>query len=131
MANRNFSSDMRTMERGLVALDFTIAIGATGAPTLTKTGSTGIASVARTAAGTYTITLEDSYLSLVAMGLTVATVLNTYSQGGASINGTPANQDVVTNKQVTFYTYTTGAAAADLPSGCTVHVNLLLKNSQY
>jgi len=130
MANRSFSADMRTMERGLVALDFTIAIGATGAPTLTKTGSTGIASVARTAAGTYTVTLEDSYLSLVAMGLTVATVHNTYAQGGASINGTPANQDVTTNKQVFFYTYTTGAAAADLASGSTVHVNLLLKNSQ-
>ena len=129
MANRNFARDLGTMERGMVALDFTINIGGTGAPTLPRTG-TGVASVTRTASGTYTITLEDSYVSCLAVGLTTGTVLNTYSQGGASLNGTAANQDVTTARTITFYTYTTGAAANDLVSGSSVHVNLLLKNSQ-
>lgn len=129
MANRNFARNYSTMERGLVCLDFTINIGATGAPTLPRLG-TGITSVTRTAPGTYTITLDDSYVSCIAVGLTVGTVLNTYSQGGASVNGTAANQDVTTAKTVTFYTYTTGAAAADLPTGTSVHCAILLKNSQ-
>lgn len=129
MANRNFARNYSTLERGLVQLDCTVAIGATGAPTLNST-TKGVLSVARTAAGTYTLTLEDSYVGLVTAGLTVATVLNTYSQGGASINGSVAAQDVTTARTFFFYTYTTGAAAADLPTGTTVHITLVLKNSQ-
>lgn len=129
MADRNFARDCSTLERGLVRLDFTINIGATGAPTLPRSG-TGVASVVRNASGDYTVTLEDSYVSCIAVGLTVGTAAGTYSQGGASLNGTAAAQDVTTNKQFKFYTYTTGAAANDLASGCSVHVALLLKNSQ-
>lgn len=128
MANRNFARDYSTMERGLVALDFTIDIGATGAPTLPRSG-TGVLSVTRTAAGTYTITLEDSYVSLVSAGFTTACVQNTFAQSAAILNGSAAQQDVTTNRQVKFYTAVT-TPAADLPSGSSIQVNLLLKNSQ-
>lgn len=128
MADRNFSRDLGTMERKLVQLDFTINIGATGAPTLPRTG-TGVASVARTAAGTYTITLEDAYVSLVAAGFTTGCVQNTFAQSTCILNGTVAQQDVSSAKQVKFYTAVT-TPAADLPSGSSVNVCLLLKNSQ-
>lgn len=128
MADRNFSRDYATLERGLVALDFTISIGATGAPTLPRTG-TGVASVTRTAAGTYTITLEDAYVALVSAGFTTGCVQNTFAQSAAILNGTVAQQDVTTAKQVKFYTAVT-TPAADLPSGSSVQVCLILKNSQ-
>lgn len=128
MANRNFSSDMRTMERGLVQLDFSINIGATGAPTLPRTG-TGIASVVRDTDGAYTLTLEDAYVSLVTARFSTGAVQNSFAQSAVYLNGTAAQQDVSSAKQVKFYTAVT-TPAADLPSGSSVHVTLVLKNSQ-
>jgi hypothetical protein len=46
-------------EVGTVTLTCEITIGATGAPTLTR--GRGIASVARTGTGAYTLTLQDKY----------------------------------------------------------------------
>lgn len=128
MADRNWARDQSAIERGLVQLDFSINIGATGAPTLPRTG-TGVASVTRTAAGTYTITLEDAYVSLIGAGITTAAVQNTFAQSTAILNGTAAQQDVSVAKQVKFYTAVT-TPAADLPSGSSVHFTLVLKNSQ-
>lgn len=128
MADRNWARDQSTLERGLVQLDFTIDIGATGAPTLPRTG-TGIASVVRDTNGAYTLTLEDAYVALISAGLTTAAVQNTFAQSTAILNGTAAQQDVSSAKQVKFYTAVT-TPAADLPSGSSVHVTLVLKNSQ-
>ncbi len=63
MANRWFEPNICNAEKGLVKLQIKVTIGAVGAPTLTK--GNFIASIARTAAGLYTITLEDKYVDLL------------------------------------------------------------------
>lgn len=66
MASREFIQYSYQLERGVVKLYAKIAIGASGAPTLTTTStasgnpSKGILSVSRTAAGKYRITLGKS-----------------------------------------------------------------------
>lgn len=64
MASRNFSR-MQALEKEVKVIYVRAAIGATGAPTLDATNSKGVASIARTAAGDYTITLEDKYQALM------------------------------------------------------------------
>ena len=67
MANRWFNQFKGSLEKGVVQLDGYVSIHAdTGAVTSeTLMG----ASVARTAAGTYTITLEDQYPKLLAVAV--------------------------------------------------------------
>lgn len=62
MANRNFNR-AQNLEKEVKSLFVDIAIGATGAPTLTR--GRGIASVSRTSAGLYKITLDDKYNRLM------------------------------------------------------------------
>ena len=62
MASRNFSRK-QALEKEVKTLYADVAIGASGAPTLTK--GLGVASIARTGAGAYTITLEDKYVRLM------------------------------------------------------------------
>ena len=64
MANRTFN-DAQALEKEIKTLFAKISIGATGAPTLVKPGSLGIASVARSAQGDYLVTLEDKYPALM------------------------------------------------------------------
>lgn len=63
--NRLYTQFQYSLEKKVVHLYARITIGATGAPTLVKALSKGIASVARTAAGAYTITLQDKYVELL------------------------------------------------------------------
>jgi hypothetical protein len=62
MASRNFGR-YQALEKEVKSLFADVAIGATGAPTLTK--GLGVASIARTATGDYTITLDDKYVRLM------------------------------------------------------------------
>ena len=56
---------MQALEKEVKTLHADIAIGASGAPTLTK--GLGIASVTRDSAGVYDITLEDDYTRLLSV----------------------------------------------------------------
>lgn len=62
MASRNWNR-AQNLEKEVKSLYADVAIGATGAPTLTK--GLGVASIARDAAGEYTLTLEDKYVRLM------------------------------------------------------------------
>lgn len=62
MANRNYNR-AQNLEKEVKSLFLDVAIGATGAPTLTK--AMGTASIARNSAGNYTITLQDAYVRLM------------------------------------------------------------------
>jgi hypothetical protein len=64
VANRNFNRK-QALEKEVKELYLDVAIGMTGAPTLTR--GTGVASIARTGAGEYTITLQDKYMRLMAV----------------------------------------------------------------
>lgn len=95
MANRNFSQDRYTLEKGVTELYATVTV-ATGAVTLKKwnppgsgsagsysaaptsgtkyaKGYGGISSVARTAAGAWTITFQDPYVRLLGVNAMFST----------------------------------------------------------
>jgi len=62
MANRNFNR-AQALEKEIKTLYADVSIAASGAPTLTK--GLGITSIARDAAGEYTLTLDDKYTRLM------------------------------------------------------------------
>lgn len=62
MADRNFNR-VQALEKEIKTLYAEVAIGASGAPTLTK--GLGIASISRTGAGRYTVTTEDQFTRLM------------------------------------------------------------------
>lgn len=59
MANRMFQEKLLSLIPNLTAVQVEVSIGATGAPTVAS--KAGVASVARTGTGAYTITLDDAY----------------------------------------------------------------------
>jgi hypothetical protein len=66
MANRQFAQFRYSLEKMVVDLYAAVAFGSTGAPTLDTKNSKGIKSIARTAAGKYTVTLADKYQRVLA-----------------------------------------------------------------
>lgn len=54
-----------TKEKSVWSLYCEAAIGAAGAPTINKSNSKGITSIARNAAGKYTITLADTFVKFL------------------------------------------------------------------
>lgn len=68
MANRNFNRK-QALEKEVKEIYADVAIGTTGAPTLTK--GLGVTSIARTGAGRYTVTLDDKYTRLMQATVTL------------------------------------------------------------
>ena len=68
MANKNFNR-YQAYEKEIKALYAEVAIGASGAPTLTS--GLGITSIARNSAGKYTVTLDSKYTRLMHFSGTV------------------------------------------------------------
>lgn len=96
MASRNMNRG--TMEFGVQRKIVRCKIfpNNTGTPTVSPSGADGIASVARTAAGKFTLTLQDAYRSLVGFHATFSSAadnVDLYAQAGAVSNlgtSTPA-----------------------------------------
>lgn len=121
MASRNFNR-VQALEREIKHIYAKITIGASGAPTLVAASSQGCASISRTSAGLYVLTLQDTYNNLKHASFHVQT---------------PTAEDIVTHmsaesvasaKTVTFRC-TTDAVATDPASGDTIYVALQLKNT--
>jgi len=122
--------DTQSRQRELKMVHLKAAIGATGAPTLDATASLGVASIERTSAGLYKITLTDKYTSLVAVHAV---------QLHASITQQSVfqlkDQTVDTTKIVNLWclaptnSSTTTLIATELADGCTLYLTLLLKNT--
>lgn len=119
MASRNFNRT-QALEKEVKSLFAKITIGATGAPTLTK--GVGIASVARSAAGKYTITLDDTYVRLLHVDVKhlVSTVEDLVWQVTA--------ETVSTTKTVAVAA-STGGTFTDPSNGCVLLVRIDLKNT--
>lgn len=123
MANRWFNQFQGTLEKSVVTLFAEIAIGATGAPTLTR--GKGVASIVRDSAGTYTLTLQDSYPRLLGWRF------------GFLVDGDPAaplvnpkTETVSSTKTVVFQCNAVdGTTATDPASGEKLFVELKLSNS--
>lgn len=120
IANRNYNRK-QALEKEVKEIYAEIAIGASGAPTLTR--GTGVASVSRTSAGLYVVTLQDQYMMLMQAQVSIQ------SASAQDLNSQLASQSVATSaKTVTFRTQAAGVAT-DPTSGSVLRVRLDLKNS--
>lgn len=119
MANRNFHRK-QALEIEVKEIYAEIAIAGSGAPTLTR--GTGVASISRTSAGLYVLTLQDAYMRLMQADISVQ------SASAQDLIAQLASESVASAKTVTFRTQA-AAVATDPTSGSIVRVSLQLKNS--
>jgi hypothetical protein len=121
MANAMFW-DTQSRLREIKMVHLKVAIGASGAPTIDADASLGVASISRTSAGLYRITLADKYTSLIDMQV---------SHLGSSIQDLTKQikaETVNSTKLIDLWTLT-GATATDPASGTILYATILLKNS--
>jgi hypothetical protein len=129
MANAMFWTT-QSRQRELKMVHAKIAIGASGAPTLNAAASLGVASVTRTSAGLYQLTLSNKYNSLVAVE---AVLLNSSISQHTKIQ--LKAEDVASAKTVDFWTLaptnssTTTLIATDPTNGATLYLTFYLKNT--
>ncbi len=123
MANRMFNQFQGTLEKGVVQLFAEVSFGASGAATLVR--GKGIASVAKSATGTYVVTFQDSYVAT--LGLT-ATWKGTAAPAAPDV---ALSADAITNADaptLTLKAYA-GATATDPASGESILLAFTLSNS--
>lgn len=122
MANRRLNQFRLSYEQPLVEIFARVAIGSTGAPTLTR--GQGITSIVRNNTGLYTITLQDAFVQLVGVDVT---------QLSASALTAPlqqiVSQDVSSAKTVVVQFRNAADAATDPASGSILFIRLTLRNS--
>ena len=127
MASRNFNEFRLSLEKRVVNLYGKITFGATGAPTLDTANSKGIASVTRTSAGLFVLTLSDRYVKLLDFGWA-------FKLAAASFPAAP-NCQVTADTLTTTRTITVqfanpaGTTATDPASGEVVYFNVTLGDS--
>ena len=121
MANRTFN-DAQALEKEVKTLFAKISIGASGAPTLVKPGSLGIASVSKVSTGLYRITLEDTYPALLGVKATAL------ASSAADMTFQVKLETVSTTKLVEVFCLTAGVAT-EPASGTVLFVELSLKNT--
>ena len=124
MADRYFYK-FQTAQKESKKLYSRVAIGASGAPTLSTTIRNGFESITRTGAGTYDVVLQDTYNAYLSFDIGrilggtgedltfVVTAQNSTASGGGTF---------------TFETLTAGTPT-DPASGDILHVNVDCKNS--
>jgi hypothetical protein len=119
LANRVFNK-RQSLEREVKDLYAKVAIGGTGAPTLT-TGY-GLASIVRNGAGDYTVTLSDKYSSLKHFE---AIHLSSSAQ---DLQFQLHSEDVIGAKTIRFLCLT-GATPTDPASGKVLLLKIEVKNT--
>lgn len=121
MANRNFNRK-QALEKEVKEIYAKVAIGASGAPTLNAAQSLGVASISRTSAGLYVLTLQDKYMRLMHASIEVLT------PSAEDIKANVSAEAVASAKTITFRA-TAAGVATDPASGDTLLISLQLKNS--
>lgn len=127
MANRRMFQFRYSLQRDIVELVCKASIGAAGAVTISTTDAKGISSIVKeSTAGQYTINLQDSYPALMHV---TGMVLNS-SASAAPIMQVISEQVVnnTTPKLVVQFLDPSGAAA-NLDSGSTISVKIMLRNA--
>jgi hypothetical protein len=121
MANVGFWP-LQARQKGIKEVHFKVTIGATGAPTLSADASLGVASISRTSAGLYVITLRDKYTALVnASFMHLDDALQDLS---FQVNA----ETVASTKTITLWTRVV-ATATDPTDTAIIYGTLTLKNS--
>ena len=121
MANRNFNRK-QSLDKEIKEIYAKVTIGASGAPTLVAADSTGVASISRSSAGLYVLTLQDKYMKLRHADIMVVT------PDAEDIVANVSSESVASAKTVTFRC-TAAGVAADPASGDSFLISLQLKNS--
>ena len=121
MANRNFNRK-QALDKEIKEIYANVTIGASGAPTLVSANSVGVASISRTSAGLYVLTLQDKYMKLMHAHVQIVTPV------AEDIVSNVVSESVASAKTVTFRC-TTGGVATDPASGDSFLIALQLKNS--
>ena len=121
MANRNFHRK-QALDYEVKEIYLSAAIGASGAPTLDAQNSKGVLSISRSSAGLYVITLQDSYVRLMAGQVQLVT------PAAENISVKVMLSDVVVAKTITVLCTAVGVAT-DPASGDTLVACFQLKNS--
>jgi hypothetical protein len=120
MANRNYNRK-QALEKEVKEIYLDVAIGSSGAPTLTK--GLGVASISRSSTGLYVITLQDAYMRLMAAQVSIL------SASAQDIAAQLQAESVASAKTITFRTQVAAATVADPSSGSRILIRLDLKNS--
>ena len=122
MANRFFTNQAFFLEKAPVFLFAKVAVGSTGAPTLSR--GKGISSVTRTGVGAYTIQLQDKYPAFLQC-----------DQTQLLASGTPAadffkivSESVATDGKIAIQ-YLNEAGAVEVGSGSVLYLTITLSNS--
>lgn len=129
MANRYFNQFRLSLEKSVVDLFADVTFGGTGAPTLVAANSKGVASISRTSAGLYVITLSDSYVTPLLM------VNHRFIKNSATIPAAPLMYVVtqavgtVAAPTITIQFDAVAGTAADPDSGDEVLLQFTLRNS--
>lgn len=111
MANRQFTQFGLTLEKRVVSIYAKVAIGASGAPTLSTANSKGVTSVSRNSAGDYTFTFQDRYVKLMSIKMTAQ---SSTGLPAAPIVGVKANS-ISTARTLKLVTTTAGGGSATDP----------------
>jgi hypothetical protein len=128
MANRHFSQNVLTMNRGTVILSgyFSLAADASVSSTATTLANTfpGVLSVAKASTGTYTVTLQDKYVKRLAAHANL-------EDGATALDAKVSATDVsAATPTITIKTLSSANAAVDTTATATVCVTLVLRNSK-
>lgn len=124
MANRRMFQFRYSLERDIVELFAKVAIGGTGAPTLSL--GKGIASISRVSAGIYDITLQDNFN--VFLGCDVNFIASSGSPAAPDVSVT--SEAVSTTKVIRIQCNDADTPAATDPgSGETMLMRITLRNS--
>lgn len=131
MASRVFTQHRNSLEKVVVDLFAEVSFGNTGAPTLVSGHNKGIASISRSSAGKYVITLADQYVRLLAAN---AAFIVASGVPAAPLMFVVSDSSGASSKQVTVQfnaaSGTSGALeATDPASGEKVKLVLQLSNS--
>jgi len=121
MANVGFWP-LQARQKGIKEVHIKVTIGATGAPTLSADASLGVASISRTSAGLYVITLRDKYTALV--NASFMHLDDTLQNLSFQVNA----ETVASTKTITLWTRVV-ATATDPTDTAIIYGTLTLKNS--
>lgn len=122
MANRNFQNKVYGMHLFPVALDMSVSIGASGAPTIESGSGLGIYAITRLAAGQYRIQLQDNYSKLLDFRARLQSVTS-----GAAVAATALTPGVVYQITSTGTTTQANWVTAGVPSTITAAVGVVFK----
>lgn len=123
--NRRTYQFHSAFEAQTVALYMNVAIGGTGAPTLTSNQNKGIASITRNSAGNYTIVLQDSYTRLLSADMVS---LNASIAAAPDLTILDDNSADLSSPNIVIQTSAAGVAT-DPASGEVLLIHMQMKNS--